>query len=265
MLVGMAIALMGACAWAGARTAAHPRPARSAKPVNAARTEEVDKHRTSPVHFDLLAKLLADDRRSDPANDWLRALADPGPPFRIETQRHALVGQLAPDFTLRDQRDRPWNLHDQLDRGPVIVVFYLGYYCNACVQHLFELNADLQRFHRLGAEVVVVSGDSADLTRQQFERYGAFGFPVLSDPDHRVAEAYQTFRRAEGTEEEKLLHGTFIIARNCHVCWVNSGDAPFRVNMALLHEVARLENVIPQSASAIRPETAARAGVSEAP
>jgi peroxiredoxin len=204
------------------------------------------KHFTGKVQFDVLAKLLADDRRSAPSGEWLRELADPKAPFRVKTQVHPLLEHAAPDFTLEDHRGQRWSLQGQHGRVPVVLVFYLGYLCNACVHDLFELNADLDRFRSLGAEVVAVSGDSPTLTRQRFEQYGAFGFPVLSDPGHVAALSYGTFRPAKTSEPEELLHGTFLISRNGQVCWVSFGDTPFRNNKSLLYEVALLENKLPQ-------------------
>ena len=110
-----------------------------------------------------------------------------------------------------------------------------------------ELNADRHRFHELGAEVIAISGDQSELTQQQFEKYGAFGFPVLSDSDHQVAESYGVLRPATALQPAKLLHASFIIRRAPQVHWVRYGDTPFRFNMALLYEVARLENKLPLS------------------
>ncbi len=194
----------------------------------------------------MLAKLLADDRRSAPGEDWLRELAGPKSTFRVETQHHPLLHHAAPDFTLLDHRGQPWSLQGHIGRGPVLLVFYLGYACNACVHDLFELNADLARFRSLGADVVAVSGDTPSLTWERFEQYGAFGFPVLSDPGHMVALSYGTFRPAKASKPDKLLHGTFLIGRDGQVHWVSYGDAPFRNNKALLYELARLENKLPQ-------------------
>ena len=243
--VGVAAAGLTVCIVVGERGAGHVIPSqaiRRAKPP----APGASPHLSGPVHFDLLAKLLADDRRSVSPDEWWRQLADPKAPFRVETQRHPLVGQLAPEFTLDDELGRPFSLRNQITRGPVVLVFYLGYYCNACVHDLFELNADLERLHSLGAEVIAVSGDEPSATRQKFAEFGAFGFHVLSDPAHRVARVYGVYRAAQGSEPEKLLHGTFVIGRDGRVDWACSGDAPFRDNMALAYEIARLENKLPQ-------------------
>jgi peroxiredoxin len=125
-------------------------------------------------------------------------------------------------------------------------VFYLGYACNACVHDLFELNADVERFRSLGAEVVAVSGDAPDLTRRRYEEFGAFAFPVLSDPGHAVARSYGTSRPAKGSGPGELVHGTFLTRRDGRVHWAHRGDTPFRNNKALLYELARLEDRLPQ-------------------
>ena len=185
------------------------------------------------MQFDLLAKLLADDRRSEPANAWLKELDNSQSSLRVATQSHPLLGQPAPEFALDDVNNRAWRLKDHVFKRPVVLVFYLGYYCNACVHNLFELNADLQRFHTLGAEVIAISGDSPDITRQQFKEYGAFNFPVLFDRGHAVARAYGTYEPPTAAKPERVLHGTFLIGRNGRVHWANRGDAPLRGNMAL--------------------------------
>jgi mycoredoxin-dependent peroxiredoxin len=234
LCLGTALCL-GVVAWVAAQPAETPRSIqRTARPPGS-------KHFSGTVHFDVLAKLLEDDRRSAPGDDWLRELADPKAPFRVETQGHPLLHRAAADFTLQDHRGRPWCLQEECSRSPVVLVFYLGYGCNACVHDLFELNGDLSRFRRLGAEVVGVSGDAPDFTRRQTERYGGFGFALLSDPGHAAAQSYGAFRSAKGSEPEELLHATFLIGRDGLIHWVHRGDTPFRNNKALLYELAHLE------------------------
>jgi peroxiredoxin len=193
------------------------------------------------IHFDLLAKLLSDDRRSVPTDEWRRELDKPNPSFRIATQSHPLVGRAAPDFTLSDHRGKTWTLSRNLKHGPLVLVFYLGYYCNFCVHDLFELNADLDRFHTLGGQVVAISGDSPDMTRQRFARFGSFGFSVLSDPRHVVAQSYGMFQPGSASSSEGLLHGTFVIGSDGIVRWAHFGSLPFRNDMALLYEIAKSE------------------------
>ena len=113
-------------------------------------------------------------------------LADPSQ-FLVKSQAHSLVGLTAPDFDLVDHTGQHQRLHELLERGPLVLVFYYGYHCNHCVAQLFALNGDIARFRELGAEVVAVSADPPETTRQRFRQYGVFDFPVLSDPGNQVA------------------------------------------------------------------------------
>jgi peroxiredoxin len=115
----------------------------------------------------------------------------------------------------------------------VVLVFYYGFHCDHCVRQLFDMKRDLPLFREAGAQVVAISADVAELTRQRLRQYGPFGFPVLSDPGNKVAHAYQVFKA------DLRRHGTFLIDRAGTVQWVNMGDAPFRRNSALLSELVR--------------------------
>ena len=76
-------------------------------------------------------------------------------------------GAKAPNFTTRGAvagKIFTVQLAKELKKGPVVVVFYLGYYCNHCVSQLFDLNEDVRYFHELGAEVIAISADPPELT-----------------------------------------------------------------------------------------------------
>jgi peroxiredoxin len=205
-------------------------------------------HRSGQTQFDLLARLLADSRRGSDEFGILCATSDPASAFRVRSEPHPLLDEPAPLFSLLDHADRSWSLADKLKRGPVVLVFYLNYGCDACVSSLFELNADIRMFQALGAEVVAISDDPAELTQQRFKRYGAVSFPVLSDPGHEVARRYSIFRPTEADQPEQLLHGTFVIGQDRRVKWARTGDAPFTPNTALLCELARVNSEWPVAA-----------------
>ncbi len=160
----------------------------------------------------------------------------------IPTQAHPLLGQPAPDFQLQTVDEKNWSLREALQQGPVVVVFYYGYHCNHCVSQLFGLHKDIEKFRELGAQVVAISADPPELTRERYARYGAFAFPVLSDPDNRVATLYGTFTPSKKAEEDGvLMHGTFIVSRDGRIRWTNRGDSPFVENQTLLREIYRTE------------------------
>jgi peroxiredoxin len=171
--------------------------------------------------------------------------------YSERTQSHPLLDKPAPDFTLTDSNDKPFRLSDAWARGPVVLVFYYGYFCDHCVAQLFGLNDDLKYFRELGAEVVAVSPDLPEETRKKFAEYknkgGAFSFPVLSDPKNKAAELFGAYKPFEPGRPEISLHGTFLIDRSGIVRWCNLGESPFTNNRSLLGDLAKLEGRMPQA------------------
>jgi peroxiredoxin len=167
-------------------------------------------------------------------------------PDVIPTHAHPLLGSQAPDFELTDPEGRVWNLRELRDGRPVVLIFYYGYQCISCVRQLCEIDRDLPLFREVGARVVAISADPAELTRRRFQQFGPFGFLVLSDPGNKVAQAYRVFEPAQDGKTAGIRrHGTFLIDRDGTVQWVNSGDAPLRRNPALLYELAKMEGRLP--------------------
>ena len=158
----------------------------------------------------------------------------------VPTEQHALLNQVAPGFTLPDADGKPVELDELLSRGPVVVVFYLGYKCNHCVSQLFDMHEDIRHFRAAGATVVAISPDESGHTKERYKKYGAFDFPVLADTDHAVARRYGVSRPAGGGLPAWEAHGTFVIGRDRYIHWAKTGDEPFTGNDTLLAELRRL-------------------------
>lgn len=156
----------------------------------------------------------------------------------VATDEHSLLQQPAPDFSLLDPYRSRKTLKELNEDGPVIVVFYYGYFCNHCVAQLFGLNDDLKLFQKSGATVVAISADAPEETAKKYAKYGEFEFTVLSDPDNTVAESYGVFARSEDGINDDLKHGTFVIDSSGKVIWAKSGYTPFTDNKSLLKIVA---------------------------
>ncbi len=149
-----------------------------------------------------------------------------------------LVGKLAPDFALPDTDGHQVTLAELRRDGPVIVVFYYGYYCSHCVAQLFALEEDLPKFAKSGAHVIALSADPPETTAARLKQYGRFHFPVLSDRANKVAEAYGVYTRAQGDRAEDLKHATFVIDPSGRITWAVTGDRPFVDNQFLLNLLA---------------------------
>jgi peroxiredoxin len=99
------------------------------------------------------------------------------------------AGDLAPDFILPNADGRSVRLYSELERGPVVLVFYRGDWCPFCQIHLHGFQKSLVDFKAAGARVMVISPQLPDqslITREN----GHLEFPVLSDVGLHTARAF---------------------------------------------------------------------------
>lgn len=203
----------------------------------------------APLSIVQQAKLLLRAYKSDKLDgDWKVLLARPEM-YYVPSMNLPLVGKPAPDFRLNDWQGRSVHLRSLIEEGPVVLIFYYGYWCDHCVVQLFDVDEDLKYFKEIGARVVAVSSDPPEETAAKFKQFGPFHFDVLSDPNNEVAQKYGCYRPAEGKQNELMAHGTFIIDRNGIIRWADTGDKPFRSNKTLLLELAALEEKLPEGIS----------------
>jgi thioredoxin-dependent peroxiredoxin len=104
------------------------------------------------------------------------------------------AGDVAPDIELRDQSGTIVRLSDLLKTGPVVLFFYPAAMSTGCTAescHFRDLGAE---FATLGAQRLGISVDSVDKQKVFADRHG-FDYPLLSDEDGAVAEAYGVRRR----------------------------------------------------------------------
>jgi len=161
------------------------------------------------------------------------------------SQEHSLLGQPAPAFDLPDDRGNIRKSTEWIPGQPTVLVFYYGYGCSHCVAQLFGIDRDLRYFHELGAEVVALSADPPEQTAKRFEEYGRFHFPVLSDTDNRVAQAYGAIVPKEEGGDGLLEHATFVIDSRGRVVWTYRGPQPFLNNKSLLLALAKAQGITP--------------------
>ena len=102
------------------------------------------------------------------------------------------AGDAAPKFTLPGTTGgdvESYALAERVAQGPVVVAFYLFDFHPACTEEVCS-SRDLSWFELVpGASVLAVSTDSA-FSHAAFAREFDIDFPLLSDSDGSVAEAY---------------------------------------------------------------------------
>ena len=126
------------------------------------------------------------------------------------------VGQVAPDFTLRDQQGKGVSLSDYRGVKNVVLVFYPFAFSGICTGELCEIRDNLGDFESDDVQVLAVSCDHMFTQRAWSDVEGYF-FPMLSDywPHGATAQAYGVFEKNGGFS----TRGTFLIDRDGVVRW----------------------------------------------
>ena len=120
-------------------------------------------------------------------------------------------GSKAPDFTAKDQNGNTVKLSN-LKGQKVVLYFYPKDDTPGCTKEACSFRDDYSLFALKGAVVIGVSPDSAS-SHQKFRAKYGLPFYLLSDPDHRVAEAYGAWgeKKMYGRTYEGILRSTFVI------------------------------------------------------
>jgi thioredoxin-dependent peroxiredoxin len=111
---------------------------------------------------------------------------------RLET------GQTAPPFTLSDHTGTAVSLSDFAGRN-LIIFFYPAAMTPGCTKEACDFRDSLVRLQNAGYDVVGVSPDKPEKLAKFVEKE-SLTYPLLSDPDRAVLEAY-------GAYGEKMLYG----------------------------------------------------------
>jgi peroxiredoxin len=110
-----------------------------------------------------------------------------------------LVGDRAPDFTLRDQHGRRHSLESARAERAVLLVFYPFAFSGVCTGELHALREQAGRIAEAGGELLALSCDPMFALRVLSDR-DRLDFPLLSDfwPHGEVAKAYGAFDEEHG-------------------------------------------------------------------
>jgi len=126
------------------------------------------------------------------------------------------VGDRAPDFELQATGDRQLKLSDFRGQKNVLLAFYPFDWSPTCSLQLPGLQEKLIDFRSLNTEVLGVSIDSRHSHRAFAEHLG-LEFPLLSDFEKKVAQAYGVLREGGFAERALFVIDKQGVIRYAHV------------------------------------------------
>ena len=120
-------------------------------------------------------------------------------------------GDAAPTFSLSDQSGGTVSLGDFSGRK-LLVYFYPKADTPGCTTQSCAVRDARDDLASLGVDVVGISPDRPD-AQERFDRKFGLGFPLLSDPDHAVADAYGAWgeRSMYGKAYQGIIRSSFLI------------------------------------------------------
>ena len=135
-------------------------------------------------------------------------------------------GDPAPPFALPDQRGDTVRLED-LRGHKVLVYFYPEADTPGCTTQSCDLRDHRQDLAGIGAEVVGISPDQPE-AQLAFDRKYDLSFPLLSDPDHQVAEAWGAWgeKTRNGKTSVGIIRSSFLVDEDGQIARAWYGVTP---------------------------------------
>jgi len=133
--------------------------------------------------------------------------------------KHIKVGEIAPEFHLKDQNGKTVNLSDFLgDNNYVLLYFVSSAEKKRCDRSGCPLKTNLDRVKELGVVPVVIDSDSVG-EHEKFSKDHGIDFPLLSDPTMNTIKGYGVYEKVNvnGIEKEKVVSTVFLINPKGHI------------------------------------------------
>ena len=124
-------------------------------------------------------------------------------------------GDKAPDFSLHDQENKKINLRDFIGKQEVVLYFYPKDDTPGCTKEACGFRDSIKAFKKKDAVVLGVSNDD-QVSHQKFANKYELPFPLLSDVDKKVAEAYGVYKEKSmyGKKYMGIERTTFVIGKD---------------------------------------------------
>jgi len=136
---------------------------------------------------------------------------------KIDGTPSVAVGDLAPNFMLKDQDGKDVRLSDLADQGRVVLIFFRGKYCLVCRAALRGLVTKLEDFKNSRVSVIAV-GPMTPAEAKAFD----LPFPVLSDPDLEATRKYGLVHEKGLMNKDVPRPTTLLIDKDRRIRWMRA-------------------------------------------
>jgi peroxiredoxin Q/BCP len=125
------------------------------------------------------------------------------------------IGNIAPNFSLKNQSNEIIQLGDFKGKSNVLVYFYPKAATPGCTVQACGIRDYAEQLEQLNTRVLAISPDSTAKLKKFDTKYD-LKFDLLSDEDHSVAEMYGVWglKKFMGREFMGIIRTSFIIDKN---------------------------------------------------
>jgi peroxiredoxin len=162
----------------------------------------------------------------------------------------------ATDFALQDTNGNAWRLEAHRGRS-VLLLFFLGGKCAHCLQQLQEFGKQFEELKTIGVDVVAVSTDALEASKDLKNNSDGIKFPmpILSDSGLDTFRNYRSF----DDFENQPLHGTILIDRAGQIRFQRISADPFLDVEFIKTEAARVDRILGRASRTSNRELTSRA------
>ncbi len=122
------------------------------------------------------------------------------------------MGDQVPNFTGVDQFGDEFELSKQLEKGPVVLMFYRGYWCPYCNKQLSEMQDSLQFITERGGAVIAVTPEQPEYVQETVTKTNA-SFKIIHDKDLKIMNTYGVAYRMEDALVKKYKKNGLDVAQ----------------------------------------------------
>ena len=110
----------------------------------------------------------------------------------MNTNKHLIIGSIAPDFTLNSNLGTVFNLKKSLGKKIIVLFFYPKNNTPGCTKESIMFKDYFNQFQNYGAELIGISSDTVESHCDFISKYN-LPFILLSDPNNKVRKLYSSY------------------------------------------------------------------------
>lgn len=100
------------------------------------------------------------------------------------------VGDMAPEFTGKDQQGKKFTLTEALKKGDVVMLFYRGQWCPYCKKQLSHFADSLKLLTAKGATVLAITPETEENVKKTIDKTNS-NFQIIEDKGLAIMKAYK--------------------------------------------------------------------------